>query len=127
MLNHDNETIADDYSIANTSNNISNVGSDLANRIPDYPISPYKYMKTEIVNSIFLETVSPEELLQVIKGLQHSAVGYDELDPQHNKSSSSIIIQPLLHICNLSFTHSVFPDAMTITKVITLFWKLYGS
>ena len=66
MLNHDNETIADDYSIANTSNDIFNVGSDSANRIPDYPISPYKYIKTEIVNSIFLETVSPEELLQVI-------------------------------------------------------------
>ena len=54
MLKHDNETIADDYSIANTFNNFFvNVGSDLANRLPDSP-------KTEIMNSIFLETVSPE-------------------------------------------------------------------
>ena len=53
----------------------------------------------------------------MIKGLKHSAVGYDELDAQHIKSSSSIIIQPLLHICNLSFTHGVFPDAMKISKV----------
>ena len=122
MLKHDNETITDDYSIANTFNNFFvNVGSDLANRIPDSPISPYKYMKTEIMNSIFLETVSPEELLEVIKGLKHSAVGYDELDAQHIKSSSSIIIQPLLHICNLSFTHGVVPDAMKIAKVIPLF------
>ena len=36
MLKHDNETITDDYSIANTFNNfVVNVGSDLANRIPD--------------------------------------------------------------------------------------------
>ena len=98
-----------------------NAGSDLANRIPDSPISPYKYMKIEIINSIFLEIVSPEELLEVIKGLKHSAVGYDELGAQHIKSSSSIIIQPLLHICNLSFTHGVFPDAMKIAKVIPLF------
>ena len=119
MLKHDNETIADDNSIANTFNNFFvNVGSDLANRIPDSPISPYKYMKTELMNSIFLETVSPEELLEVIKGLKHSAVGYDELDAQHIKSSSSIIIQPLLHICKLSFTHGIFPDAMKIAKVI---------
>ena len=62
--------------------------------------TPYKYMKTEIMNSMFLETVSPEELLEVIKDLKHSAVGYDELEAQHIKSSSSIIIQPLLHICN---------------------------
>ena len=122
MLKHDNETITDDYSIANTCNNFFvNVGSDLANRIPDSRISPYKYMKTEIMNSIFLETVSPEELLEVIKGLKHSAVGYDELDAQHIKSSSPIIIQPLLHICNLSFTHGVFPDAMKIAKVSPLF------
>ena len=122
MSKHDNETIADDYSIDNTFNNFFvNVGSDLANRIPDSPISPYKYMKTEIMNSIFLETVSPEELLEVMKGLKHSAVGYDELEAQHMKSSSSIIIQPLLHICNLSFTLGLFPDAMKIAKVIPLF------
>ena len=36
--------------------------------------------------------------LRVIKGLKHSAVGYDELHAQHIKSSSSVIIQPLLHI-----------------------------
>ena len=82
-------------------------------------------MKTEIVNSIFLETVSPEGLLQVIEGLKHIAVGYDELVPQHIKSSSSIKIQPLLHICNLSFTHGVFPDAIKIAKVIPLF--KYGN
>ena len=64
VLKHDNETIADDYSIANTFNNFFvNADSDLANRIPDSTISPYKYMKTEIINSIFLETVSPEALL----------------------------------------------------------------
>ena len=53
----------------------------------------------------------------MIEGLKHSTVGYHELDAQHIKSSSSIIIQPLLHICNLSFTHGVFPDAMKISKV----------
>ena len=53
MLKHDYETIADNYSIAKTFNDLFvNVGSDLANRKHDAPISPYKYMKTEIVNSI---------------------------------------------------------------------------
>ena len=75
---YDNETVTDKYSIPNTSNNFFvNVGSDLANRIPDSLISLYSYTETEIVNSIFLETFSPEELLQVIKGLKHSAVGCD--------------------------------------------------
>ena len=32
-----------------------------------------------------------------------------------------IILQPLLHICNLSFTHGVFPDGMKLAKVIPLF------
>ena len=108
MIIHNNETITDDHMIANSFNNFFvNVGSELANRIPSSPISPSRYMKNQIVNSIFLETVSPEELLQVIKCLKHSAVGYDELDAQHIKSSSSIISQPLLHICNLSL-HMVF-------------------
>ena len=45
----------------------------------------------------------------------------DELDAQHIKSSCSIMIQSLLHICNLSLTHSDFPDDMEIAKVIPLF------
>ena len=122
MIIHNNETITDDHKIANSFNNFFvNVGSKLANRIPSSPISPSRYMKNQIVNSIFLETVSPEKLLQVIKCLKHSAVGYDELDAQHIKSSSSIILQPLLHICNLSFIHGVFPDGMKLAKVIPLF------
>ena len=88
-------------------------------------------MKTQIVNSIFMETVSPEELLQVIKCLKHSAVGYDELDAQHIKSSSSIILQPLSHICSLSFTHGVFPDGMKpkLSRCLNLgiLWKLIIS
>ena len=122
MIIHNNETITDDHLIANSFNYFFvNVGPELANRIQSSPISASRYMKTQIVNSIFLETVSPEELLQVIKCLKHSAVGYDELDAQHIKSSSSIISQPLLHICNLSFTHGVFPDGMKLAKVIPLF------
>ena len=107
---------------ANSFNNfLVNVGSELANRIPSPPISSSRYMKTQIVNYIFLETVSPEELLQVIRCLKHSAVqGYNELDAQHIKSSSSIILLPLLHICTLSFTHGVFPDGMKLAKVIPL-------
>ena len=69
-----------------------NVGSELANHIASSPISPSRYMKKQIMNSIFLETASPDELLQVIKCLKHSAVRYDELDAQHIKSSSSIIL-----------------------------------
>ena len=65
MTNHNNETITDDHMIANWFNNFFvNVDSELANRIPSSPISPSRYMKKQIVNSIFLETVSPEELLQ---------------------------------------------------------------
>ena len=123
MIIHNNDTITDDHMIANSFNNLFfvNVGYELANRIPSSPIPPSRYMKTQIVNSIFVETVSPEELLQVIKCLKHSAVGYDELDAQHIKSSSSIILQPLLHVCNLFFTHGVLPDGMKLAKVIPLF------
>ena len=117
MIIHHNETISDDHKIANSFNNFFvNVGSELVNRIPSSPIFPSRYMKNQIVNSIFLETVSPEELLQVIK-----CCGYDELDAQHIKSSSSIILQPLLHICNISFTRGVFPDGVKLAKVIPLF------
>ena len=78
MIIHNNETITDDHLIANSFDVFFvNVGPELANRIPSSPIPPSRYMKTQIVNSIFLETVTPKELLQVIKCLNHSAVGYD--------------------------------------------------
>ena len=55
--------------------------------------------------------------------------GYDELDAHHIKSSSSIILQPLLHICNLSLTHGIFPDGMKLARFIPLFeiWEFYES
>ena len=133
MTIHNNETITDDHLIANSFDNFFvNVGSELANRIPSSPLSPSRYMKTQIVNSVFLETVSPKELLQVIKCLKHSTVGYDELDAQHIKSSSSIISQPLLYIRNLSFTLVFSQMTWKLPKLSPCFnlgilWKLIIS
>ena len=41
------------------------------------------------------------------------------------KKITDFIVDPLLHICNLSFSKGVFPDVMKIARVIPLFKSGY--
>ena len=68
-----------------------------------------------------MEPVNTEELTKLILGLKNSAPGHDEILPKFLKLSINCIIDPLLHVCNLSLSNGVFPSELKVAKVVPIF------
>ena len=121
---NDNE-IYDKREIANGFNDFFvNIGPELAKNIfcPENN-DVLQYMKyRKYVNSMFLHDVNKKEILDVIKSFGNkTSTDYNGMNMFILKKMTDFIVDPLLHICNLSFSKGVFPDAMKIAKVIPLF------
>jgi len=61
------------------------------------------------------------EISYIIKSLNDSAPGADDISSEIVKQSLQYIARPLTHIVNLSLEQGVFPDEMKVAKVIPLF------
>ena len=119
---HAGKTVTDSTEIANVFNNFfTNVGTDLAKKIPFTNKLPSSFLKDKMYNSMVLEQVAPDELDKIIHGLKNSAVGHDDVDAGHLKAAYQFIKIPLLHICNQSFLQGIFPSDLKIARVIPLF------
>ena len=98
------------------------IGSSLSQKLPTVDnVSPTYFMKSCNPESMFVNPVSKEELNRVIQNLKNSSPGYDNLSPCIIKEFSDHLIDPLLHIINLSFSQGVFPDELKLAKVLPLF------
>ena len=83
-IQHAGKTVTDSTEIANVCNNlITNVGTDLAKKIPFTNKLPSSSLKDKMYNSMVLEQVNPDELDKIIHSLKNSAVGHDDVDAGH--------------------------------------------
>lgn len=99
-----------------------NVGKSLAKDIPPSNKSPLSYIKKHYNKSFFLDPVNPAELINIIKDLKsNSSSGWDDVTPKVVKYCHFELLDPLLHIINLSFSQGIFPDYLKLAKVIPLF------
>ena len=117
--------IVSKQSIAGEFNNFFvDVGSNLAKMISvaDNAASIYDYMGQQCPNSMFINPVSEDEVVSIIKSCK----------PKHSKDCDDInmyvlskvtdqIVKPLVHIFNLSFSSGIFPSEMKTAKVMSLF------
>ena len=119
------EPITGNENIANGFNTyFVNVGQSLADSIPatDTHFSQYLSDSTNVKNSLFLNPVTEDEIVQVVAQLKpKKSKGHDELDMCLIKKLIPYIVVPLKHIFNLSLLSGVFPDSMKIARVIPLF------
>ena len=117
-----NKRISDKTIIANTFNNFFvNLGPNLAKNIPLIDTDPTKFITHEISQSLFLLPVSENELNNVIKSLNNSSPGADDITPRIVKRTWHLCSEPLLYILNLSFIQGVFPNELKVAKVIPLY------
>lgn len=98
------------------------IGPRLAQNIPiqniDEGIIPNN------INSIFLNPVQAGEILSIVqKFANKTSNDYIDLNMTLIKQTIDVIVEPFLHICNLSLTTGEFPDQMKVAKVIPLFKK----
>ena len=85
---HNGKTIMGGTEIVNMFNNFFiNIGRNLAKTIPNVSISPTHYLTKPNTNSIYMEPVSVDEILKIVRGLRNSAPGHDELHPSLLKYS----------------------------------------
>ena len=90
-------------------------------KIPKQRLSPVSFMSEPIENSIFLHPVTSEEILKILHSLKNGAAGYDEINASLLKSISASIMEPLVHICNLSLSEGLFPNELKLANVLPLF------
>ena len=61
-------------------------------------------------------------MLDVIKSFaSKTSTDYNGMNMFILKKITNFIVDPFLHICNISFSKGVFPDALKIARVIPLF------
>ena len=127
MFKEGASSVTDPKTIANNFNNcFVNRGPTLASKIYSNNsfnkyLDPTKY----ITSSMFLYPVVEEEVLKVSNSClkPNKSAGSDNLKPGIIRLVIHLIVKPLTHIFNLSFTTGVFPNKLKIAKVIPIFKK----
>ena len=113
------QSIADEFN-----NFFVGVGSNLAKKITvaDNAASIYDYMGQQCPNSMFINPVNEDEVVNIIKSCKpkHSQ-DCDDINMYVLSKVTDQIVKPLVHIFNLSFSSGIFPSEMKTAKVIPLF------
>ena len=102
---------------------VVNISPELANKIVILENNDVlQFMNDRNGNSIFLHGVNKKEMLDVIKSFANKTpTDYNGMNMFILWKITNPIVDPFLHICNISFSKGVFPDALKIARVIPLF------
>ena len=80
------------------------------------------YITHHVVNSMFLEPVTEQEILNIVKLFKNKhSCGHDGIPMFLLKNVIYNILKPLSYICNLSLKNGIFPEVMKMAKVIPLY------
>ena len=100
-----------------------NVGPKLAKEIKNAP--PEKSCAEYIErnpNSFYLETVEKNEIIDIVtKCKDKTSTDWNGIDMNLVKKVIDGIVNPLTHICNVSFISGIFPEKMKTAKVIPIY------
>ena len=98
-----------------------NVGPSLEESIPKINhISADKYLKNRNQANFIIAHISNEEVLTLLQSLPNKGTGPVSIPLRMLKEIADLIVIPLCHIINISFTSGVFPDMLKIAKVLPL-------
>ena len=78
------------------------------------------YINTNI-HSIYIPDIPKIEIITVIKTLNNSAPGNDEMPASILKQCIETYIDPLTYLVNLSINQGIFPDELKIAKVLPIY------
>ncbi len=100
----------------------TNVGANLASKIPTANKGFEYYMKKHCNNSLFLAPTDSDEILKIIKGLKNkSSSGYDNISNVILKHIGPVVAQPLSTIFNKSLADGIFPEKMKIAEIVPMY------
>ena len=122
QLNIKGKIIDDPKDIANSVNNFFvNVGPNTEKTVPKAgDISPKKFLGNRNNINFIMAHVSEDDILKIIKSLPVKGTGPASIPLRLLKLVAHIIVVPLCHVINVSFTTGVFPSALKVAKVVAL-------
>ena len=98
-----------------------NVGTVLAKSITPTDKNPVDYIHQDIINTLYFDPVTENEICKIIGSLIDSAAGWDGLKSSMIKHIKESITVPLVHICNRSFVTGIFPSELKIANVVSIY------
>ena len=124
-IKHNDTEIHDFNLIASTFNDyFSQIGKNLAESIPPTHKKFNDFLRAPNPNSLFFLPVIKEELKDTVTKLKDKkSTGYDGIDNILLKNIIDVIVDPLVHVFNLSLTNGIVPEGMKISKIIPIHKK----
>lgn len=121
---HESREYTDFSEIANLFNNyFVNIPKKIENANSNIQFSDSVQIH-KTTNTLYLYPVHNNEVLNAINELKNTtSCGYDGFSTNIIKSNCRQLCGPLTHLINISFSSGIFPDALKISKVITLHKK----
>ena len=98
-----------------------NVGPITEKEVPKVPnLSPELFLKNRNQFNFIIAHISNEEVMEIIKSLQNKATGPSTIPLKLLHIVADLIVFPLCHIINMSFSKGIFPEKLKIVKVIPI-------
>ena len=121
------ELISDELGIANAFNEyFTSIGPKKASEVgpSDYDISFESYLPDPCPSSMFMQPLVPSDIYNIIMSLKKKR-STDALGLSTTLIQNVVyeIMEPLTHICNLSFSSGIFPENMKISKTVPVYKK----
>ena len=118
-----NETISDQRTIAKAFNNLfANIGKNTTDNVPPTPIPFTDYLNTPFPSSMYVDPVSPHEVLEIVTKLKPKTSFGHDLIPMKVVTNYIINILPVLtHISNKSLLSGTFPSKLKLAKVVPVY------
>ena len=92
----------------------------MANSIAPTDKNPVDYIQQDVINTLYFDPVTGNEICKIIGSLKGSAAGWDDLKPSMIKHIKESITVPLVHICNRSYVTGIFPSELKIANVVPI-------
>ena len=105
----DNQEISNPVEIANRfCDYFTNIGPNLAKKIPAATTSYHCSLTGNFITSVFLQPATQQEILEIVNSLRlGTAAGWDMIPMCAVKDSMDLISEPLTHIINLSISSGI--------------------
>ena len=127
LLKNSKINVTNPVDIANKFNEyFVSVGPQLAKKIPKDSNTLFEsYLKGNYVESMFIEPVTENELLNEIINLnENKSAGQDEINAKMIKEINSEILKPLTYVYNLTFLTGKIPKFLKIALVTPILKRM---
>lgn len=121
IIDNQNQKIYDNVTIANLMNTyFCSIGSELSDRI-QIPYNCTLVLPKLNNSSIFISPTDNYEIHSIINKMKLKNGGVDGINMKVIKKLSNYIVDPLVHIINLSIEKSIWPDVLKCADVKPIF------